>query len=375
VTRTVWASLLALALALALAACGPQTPVRAPAYHADNPETLSAWGQFVRTGETIALSEGVTPYDLNTPLFTDYAQKFRTIWMPEGAAAGYRDGEVLDFPVGTVITKTFYYPEGASGAVLKSSGAPQGERLDLSAVRLIETRLLIRDADGWRALPYVWNADESDAVLMRGGAVERLTLADADASPRDFAYIVPDANQCAGCHAVNNTTRRIEPIGPKPRNLNKAYAFDDGARNQIARLIEQGRLINAPDLSEIPRLANWRDASEPLNARARAYLDVNCAHCHNPWGPADTSGLHLNVEAPVGPNLGLCKPPIAAGRGSGGLRFSLVPGAPERSILLHRMISDEPDVMMPEIGRALAHAEGVALIEAWIGSLDGGCPA
>jgi hypothetical protein len=60
---------------------------------------------------------------------------------------------------------------------------------------------------------------------------------------------------------------------------------------------------------------------------------------------------------------------VAAGRGSGGHEFSILPGQPDRSILLHRMLSSEPGVMMPQFGRALIHEDGVALIRQWIASM------
>jgi len=54
--------------------------------------------------------------------------------------------------------------------------------------------------------------------------------------------------------------------------------------------------------------------------------------------------------------------------------FDIVPGTPDESILLHRMLSTEADVAMPELGRALVHIEGVSLIRDWIAALPGGCP-
>ena len=111
----------------------------------------------------------------------------------------------------------------------------------------------------------------------------------------------------------------------------------------------------------------------PLDTRARAYLDANCSHCHNPVGPADTSGLHLEATAPMGPNYGICKPPIAAGTGTGGRFLDIVPGNAEASIFSYRIESDNPAEMMPELGRSLVHEEGAALIRQWIDEMEGGC--
>ena len=100
--------------------------------------------------------------------------------------------------------------------------------------------------------------------------------------------------------------------------------------------------------------------------RAHAYLDINCGHCHNRRGPADTSGLALDASETSRVALGLCKSPIAAGRGTGDRRFAIVPGQPDESITVYRMGSTEPGSMMPELGRSLAHDAGVELIRRWI---------
>ena len=117
-----------------------------------------------------------------------------------------------------------------------------------------------------------------------------------------------------------------------------------------------------------PRLADYRlppDAST-CEAAARAYLDGNCAHCHNPHGPASTSGMFLDIWQTEPERLGIGKPPVAAGRGSGNRRYGIVPGKPNESILVYRMESDDPGIRMPELGRQLMHREGVELIRAWI---------
>jgi hypothetical protein len=103
-----------------------------------------------------------------------------------------------------------------------------------------------------------------------------------------------------------------------------------------------------------------------LNARARAYLDVNCGHCHSRQGPANTSGLFLDIQEKNSSHLGVNKTPVAAGRGAGDLKFDIVPGQPQNSILIYRMKTNDPAIAMPEIGREQVHKEGVALIEEWI---------
>ena len=297
-------------------------------------------------------SPGVTPYDLNTPLFSDYADKHRFIFTPPGQSAAYRPDGALDFPVGTVLVKTFAF-------------APD-MRVPTAGDRFVETRLLIRKSDGWTALAYVWNAAQTEAVLKRTGARLDVAFIDPQGRPQAISYHVPNQNQCKTCHSVDGD---LVPIGPKARNLNRTLDYGHRTENQLAAWRRLGHLSGGPDPAAAPRTAVWDDPAEPLEARARAYLDANCAHCHNPSGMASTSGLFLEVEETRPAHLGIGKAPVAAGRGSGGLAVSIDPGHPARSIMVYRMASNDPGVMMPELGRALVHAEGVALVADYMESL------
>lgn len=293
---------------------------------------LSEYALFA-DGPAQIQAEGVTPYDLATPLFSDHAEKLRFVWTPSPAA--YDADEAFAFPVGSVLIKTFAYPDGAG---------------------LIETRLLIRQEAGWKAWPYVWDAEKGDARLKLAGA-----RFDIDHEGQTISYRVPNANQCKGCHMRGDA---IIPIGPKARNLNHDFDYGDGARNQLAEWTALGHLDAAPDP---PASADWRAGD--LNARARAYLDVNCAHCHRRDGPASNSGLFLTYGEAERAAWGYRKRPVAAGRGSGGLAFDIAPGDPDGSIMVYRMKSLEPGVMMPELGRGLPHPEGVRLIRDWIAAM------
>ena len=93
---------------------------------------------------------------------------------------------------------------------------------------------------------------------------------------------------------------------------------------------------------------------------------IPIGHCHNPHGPGGTTGLNLVYDAPTDLNLGINKPPVAAGRASGGFNYSIVKGDPDHSIIPYRMHSTETGVMMPELGRTLQHEEGLQLIREWI---------
>lgn len=298
---------------------------------------------------------GVTPYDLTNPLFTDYAAKYRFVYVPEGQTAQYQQDEAFDFPVGSVLIKNFAYPADF--------------RQPDENVRLIETRLLIHQQDGWVALPYVWNAEQTDAKLKRAGARMDLSWIDEAGNQQGTRYVVPNMNQCKGCHIYN---KEMTPIGPKARNLNRDYSYADGStKNQLAHWVAIGLLPEDTDLSKaswLPRVDDPRSGT--VAERARAYLDINCAHCHREGGPGDTSGLFLLYDENRPAHWGYKKRPVAAGRGSGGLEFDIAPGKPDESIIVYRMNSVDPGIAMPELGRTMIHEEGLALIREWIGSMD-----
>ena len=108
--KIVGVRLCVLLMMLALMACHDST-VGTPVFHAqEKPPRLSDWNVLRVDGNTLMLADRVVSYDLNTPLFSDYAHKLRTVWMPEGSSAKYRETESFEFPVGTIISKTFYYP-------------------------------------------------------------------------------------------------------------------------------------------------------------------------------------------------------------------------------------------------------------------------
>jgi uncharacterized repeat protein (TIGR03806 family) len=354
-----------------LSACRPAARSEVPDSLEALPATLEDWQVFKRDGAHLRLREAFVPYDLNSALFSDYAHKLRAIRVPQGRTIRYGRDKFV-FPVGTVIAKTFYYPRTGDGdTVAKVAEQSAGDSLELHSVRLIETRLLINTRSGWIAAPYVWNEEQTQAHLQLAGDSTSMTLVDAN-ERESFEYQVPDVNQCAACHAADHEQQILEPIGVLARQLNKEYEYSFGTRNQLEHWSEQKMLSGAPRAQHAPRTVQWAAAGE-LDARARAYLDVNCAHCHSAEAAANTSGLLLEIERREPAQWGVCKIPVASGRGSGNAAFDIVPGDPDRSILLYRMTSTEADIAMPELGRSVVHEEGVALIREWIASMSGNC--
>lgn len=356
-------------LVMLLAACGADDP-HPKFFVSENPNALSEWGAVSISNGALTLGEGVVPYAINSPLFTDYAHKLRTIWTTGGTAVVGNEGQ-LDFPVGTVITKTFYYPSSGNNMVRTSKTAVVNAStgIDVAGHRLLETRLLVRRADGWHPISYVWNEEQTEAYLKRTGAVIPLTLENSSGSI-DFHYVAPGENQCASCHAPNAVTKTIQPLGPTLSQLDRSYSYAGGSKNQLAHLAELG-LLGEPE-EQFEPIRSWLDQAASVEARARSYLASNCAHCHSPVGPARTSGLDLRMSA-TGPESGRCKPPIAAGSGTGGFKFDINPGHAEQSIMVYRMATTDPGAMMPEIGRTLVHDEGVEIVSRWIDAMDGSC--
>ncbi len=341
------------------------TPVNAAAITAERPPQLLSDYHFFRDVGARTPNERVTPYDLNTALYSDGALKFRYVYVPPGTQAQYRDETVFEFPVGTVLIKTFAFAADM--------------RRPMENVRFLETRLLIRRTDGWVAYPYVWNEAQTEARLSPIGADVPVNFTNEQGQAIALDWAVPNRNQCKACHDLAG---ELTPIGPSARNLNRGVFYPiadqpevDGLRitavmhDQLETWVNRGLLDRAhEDTPHVP-LA-YIAATGSLDHRARAYLDVNCAHCHNPQGPAHTSGLDLRWSQHDPISWGVNKRPVAAGRGSAGFEFAIDPGHPERSILLHRLRSTDPGVMMPEIGRQLVDERGVALIDEWIARMD-----
>jgi uncharacterized repeat protein (TIGR03806 family) len=309
---------------------------------------LSEYGFFREPLANLVPTDSIIPYALNSSLFTDYARKKRFIYVPTGRKIIKNDREALEFPVGTVLIKNFYYEDNQ---LAEGSG------------RIIETRLLIHETNGWKALPYVWNKEQTDAFLEITGANDELVLT----GHGRFTYAVPTLSQCRSCHERSG---KITPIGPNVRQLNRDHPYPEGEMNQLIKMKDMSWL-EIEDIQPESAIADWsRPESGNLDERARAYLDINCGHCHRPDGPAKNSGLDLTVFTTDDHALGIYKAPVAAGRGSGGLQHDIVPGNPEASILLYRMKSNEAAIKMPEMGRSIIHKEGVALIAEWIAAME-----
>jgi uncharacterized repeat protein (TIGR03806 family) len=310
-------------------------------------QNLSEWKFFEGELKNLQPAKGVVPYDLNTPFFSDYSTKDRFIRLPKGEKIIYNDTAVFDMPEGTILIKNFSFPNDFR--------TPEAGR------RIVETRLLIKREDGWWPFQFIWNEQQTDAVFEPIGTSTQVSYIDAAGNKINTKYQVPNQVQCRGCHRQQDV---VLPIGMAARHLNHEADYAAGKQNQLQYWAAY-QMIDLP-ATAIPANAIWGDESASLERRARAYLDINCGFCHKPNGAGNNSGLFLQASTTDPTALGIGKTPVAAGRGSGNLQYDIVPGHPEKSILVYRMQSTDPGIAMPEIGRLQLHKEGIALVSEWI---------
>lgn len=317
---------------------------------------LSDYHFFIGDIKNLTPSLNVIPYEPASSLFTDYALKKRFIWMPAGVQATYvTDNSTLEFPVGTILIKNFYYNTIQPG----------------NTTKIIETRLMVRRTDRWYFYEYVWNDAQTDAVLTSGadfenGDTKYFSFTKPNGEVVAEEYRIPSESECHACHKINEIRT---PIGIKPQNINHTYAYNGGTMNQLQKLLEQGYLQSYP--SNIVSTVDYHDTSQPLDLRFKSYVDANCAHCHQDLGRCDYRALRFNFGESSDANLGIC---VTADEViSPTLQKLITPGNYNKSILHYRLSINDESERMPLLGRTIIHDEGLALVEAYILSLTQTC--
>ncbi|NMH28125.1 hypothetical protein [Flavobacterium silvaticum] len=314
----------------------------------------------------------VLPYRPASELFTDYAHKKRFVWMPQGTMATYNGNDnALVFPVGAVLIKNFFYDNVAPS----------------NTTRIIETRILIKTHEegfnsdgsmidsGWEPYDYIWNEEQTEAYLDTEGqgVFVPLTFTDSGVT-RDIYYKIPAQTECHTCHKLNPDHavggEVVIPIGVKPQNLNNVYDYGTAQRNQLEKWVSEGYLDpNIP--ANILSTVDYRDTSQPLELRARSYIDANCAHCHRIGGHCDYAAMRFNFSNTDLSTFGVCMPYQFALPED--MEYVIKAGDANNSELIYRISSTDGSVMMPFIGRSIVHDEGVALMKEWINSLETTC--
>jgi uncharacterized repeat protein (TIGR03806 family) len=301
------------------------------------PATLRATG-CVNPANATQPASGLIPYSINAPFWSDNATKQRWIGLPNGGFIAVGANNDWEFPNGTVLMKSF------------SIGT-----------RLIETRLLMRHPDGnWGGFTYAWNAQQTDANLVQGGAV------------RDIGggqqWIFPSEAQCLQCH----TSAAGRALGPESAQLNRdfTYAHTGRTANQLLTLNAIG--LFAPPMADLPgqpSMPDPMDASAPLASRARAYLHTNCAQCHRPGGPTSVN-LDLRYATAFAATNTCNVSPQAGDLGLGAAARLIAPGNAANSVLVNRVNRRDANAM-PPLGSNLIDGAGVALLTQWVDGLEG----
>ncbi len=323
---------------------------------------LSDYHFFVGELKNQTPAYAVLPYQPASSLFSDFAHKKRFVWLPKNTKASYNGAEnVLEFPVGAVLIKTFYYDNVQPA----------------NTTKIIETRILIRKADGWKLYDYIWNEQQTEAYLdTDGNGIFVPVTWIENGSTKSTTYKIPSQTECVTCHKINiNQTANGEketPIGPKPQNLNTLYNYGTTTKNQLEKWKQMGYINNTlPALSSIYSTVDWRDTSKSLALRARSYIDINCAHCHRVGGHCDYVPQRFNFSNTDTYTLGICLPPLFQVPDN---PYVIHAGDADHSELIYRLNTNEGSEMMPIIGRTLIHDEGVQLVKDWINSMNTTCP-
>ncbi len=290
--------------------------------------SLSETNLFTGNLSELTLNSNALKYNLVSPLFTDYARKIHAIALPQGQTMQYNGSGIPIFPNGSLISKTFYY---------------NNNEQDLSEGKtIIETRILIKENDTWVMGNYVWNNDQSDAILDNEEHVVPISWINDQGTTISTDYIVPNQASCIMCHSNSGD---IIVIGPKLRSMN----FDINGVNQLQSFINNGDLTGAPNVETIDALPNWENNLISLEERARAYFDINCAHCHSEGGMCEFgSNLRLEFET----------------------AFNETSIFESQVAISERMQTYSSGFSMPLIGVTMEHGEGFNLIQEYLDSLD-----
>lgn len=314
------------------------------------PRQLSETGAYKDLRKLIP-ADGLIPYELVVPFWSDHASKLRWISVPTGKTIQFsRTGEWI-FPAGTVFVKTF------------EMGLDETKP---EAKRRLETRVLVRsESGGVYGVTYKWRPDNSDADLLELDETETLAVKTAEGE-RTQPWYYPNRKDCLTCHTPNAGL----VLGVKTRQLNRDLGFPSGVTDNQLRAwnhvgLFEGKL-NEPDLVEAPKLARLDDLSHSLEDRARSYLDANCAHCHRPAGTV--AEFDARFVTPLA-RQNIVGGQVLINEGLDHARI-IAPNDIWRSILYMRVNSVEA-FKMPPLARNTIDEQGTALLRAWIESLPG----
>ncbi len=286
---------------------------------------LSDYGFFKGTPSDLLPAEDMISYELATPLFSDYSEKQRLIRLPAGQKIQPKGDGLPEFPEGTILVKTFYYYHD-------SRDTSKGKNI-------IETRVLLKQHEEWKLATYLWNDDQNEALLFTPGLNKMVNWIDKDGKGRVIVYHVPSERECGICH---RSEQSLTPIGPKLRNMNITVERNSATHNQLDWFQTNQQMAFVDPLSVLV-LPDWENPLYTTKERARAYLDMNCAHCHNEKGYASKENFYPAYEE-TDDNSRI---------------------AQKKTTLVHLIESGQ----MPKAGTTVVHQEALSLIKAYVNSL------
>jgi uncharacterized repeat protein (TIGR03806 family) len=323
----------------------------------DFPRKLSETGLFADVAAHQA-APGVIPYSINAEMWSDGATTERFVAVPDleklgvydstNVQVGYIEGQ-WSFPIDSVLVKTV--------SIETEVGAPASRRR-------LETQILHRHGDAWQAYNYVWNDEQTDAVLSPEKGLDRtLEIRDSSApgGVRKQTWHFASRSECILCH----TTRAGSIHAFHPEQLDRLHDYGSGPADQLATLSHIG-LFEQPAPVEHPLLVDPRDESADLDPRARAYLHVNCAHCHRRGG-GGSAAFDIRHEYTLQKANILNQRPTQGTFGIVGAEI-ITPGDPYRSVLYYRMAKLGRG-RMPHFGSTVVDVAGLDLMHNWLESL------
>ncbi len=322
------------------------------------PTKLSETGLFTSVKDH-QVHSALVPYEVNTPLWSDGARKERFIALPGDTQIEFPGGKTWNLPEGAVLVKTFAFD------VLGANG-PSSRR--------IETRLLTKQQKEWVGYSYEWNAEQTDAVLVENAGkdvVFDIPEAVNSDRPAKFTWHFPSRSECMVCHSRAATY----VLGLQTAQMNRDHHYHGGVRNQLETLSQLGILKTGAGetksdlpkpVAELPKFPDPYDAMQPLEDRVKAYLHVNCAVCHQDAGGGNSAML-LEQATALPKMLILDETPKHDKFGIVDAKL-IAPGAPDRSVMLHR-ISRRGKGQMPPLATTKVDEQAVALLKAWVQQL------
>jgi uncharacterized repeat protein (TIGR03806 family) len=299
------------------------------------PRRLSETGLFTDTPR-LTPHPALLPYEVNAPLWSDGAEKDRYVMLPGLTTIEVDATGRYSFPRGTIFVKTF-----------RAGG------------RRLETRLLAYRRRGWEGYTYLWNDEQNDATLI-DARVDKPLPKDAQQALGLSHWSYPGRSDCMACH----TAAAGYVLGFRAEQIQRPVAAAGGIVDQRRTFQDLG-LFSRDDRSVTPWPA-WNDERAPLQGRVRAYLDANCAHCHQPGGPGNAR-IDLRYETPLAAAHLINESPGQGNLGVAGAQM-IVPGDPDRSILYLRMKrTDEKG--MPNLAHAHVDTKALDAVARWIRGL------